>query len=269
MLLAMPIVVLKVLALVLQRVAGRIFDLPPGAPTPHEVKDIPFGHPQVGEPAEGLALVLAPLPVLDTMDPHLRVRRIEGDGIEQAKPMHQPCGAVVPCIQGDAPSVLRGLDLLEQRGMLAFFHPEEIVEIVVLQGLNVRGMGTQTVCGDNELKVGMILAQLGHQALGGMTCAIILVRPITVDHRRRHERHDGPLVRMDDRSAQHLVRIGDGPVAVPPVSTGGTVNRLGRKILWAIQGQERMAIQERQRCKRLAALELPKDAREDRAEPRG
>ena len=131
--------------------------------------------------------------------------------------MHQPCGAVVPFIRGDTPSVLRGLDLLEQIGMIAFFYPEDIVEIVVLQGRNVRGIGTQTVFGDNELQVGMILAQLGHKALGGITFAIILVRPITVDNRLRHERNDGPLVRMDDRSAQHLVRIGDGPVAVHSV----------------------------------------------------
>ena len=131
--------------------------------------------------------------------------------------MHQPCGAVVPCIRGDAPSVLRGLDLLAQIGMIAFFHPEDIVEIVILQGRNVRGIGTQTIFGDNELQVGMILTQLGHEALGGMTFAIILGRSITVDNRLRHERNDGPLVRMDDRSAQHLVRISEGPVAVHPV----------------------------------------------------
>ena len=47
------------------------------------------------------------------------------------------------------------------------------------------------------------------------------------------------------------------------------MNRLGRKILCAIQGQEIIAIQERQRFKRLAALQLPPDAREDRAEPLG
>ena len=88
MLLAMPIVVLKVIALVFQRVEGLIFDLPPGAPTSHEVKDIPFGHPQVGDPAEVLDPISAYLPVLDKIDPHLRVRRIEGDVIEEAKPMH-------------------------------------------------------------------------------------------------------------------------------------------------------------------------------------
>ena len=269
MLLAMPLVGLTVIALVFQRVEGLICDLPPGSPTPHEVQDIPFGHPQVGDPADVLDLVLVHLPVCDKMDPHLYVRRIEGDVIEKTKPMHQPCGAVVPFIRGNAPSVLRGLALLEQIGMIAFFHPEDRVEIVILQGLNVRGIGTHTVFGDKELQVGMILAQLGKEAFGGIPFAIILGRPITVDNRLRHARNDGPLVRMDDRSAQHRVRRGDGPVAGHPVSTGGTVHRLGRKILGAIHGHKRMAIQERQRFKRLAALQLPKDARADRAEPRG
>ena len=47
------------------------------------------------------------------------------------------------------------------------------------------------------------------------------------------------------------------------------MNRLGGKILRAIKGQEIMAIQERHRFQRLAALELPKDALEHRAEPLG
>ena len=47
------------------------------------------------------------------------------------------------------------------------------------------------------------------------------------------------------------------------------MNRLGSKILRAIKGQEIMAIKERHRFQRLAALELPKDALEYRAEPLG
>src|SRR4051812_4397178 len=96
MLLAMAVVVLKVIALVFQGIEGLVFNFPPGATSSHEVKDIPLGHPQVGDPAKVLALVSAHLPVLDKIDPHLRVRRIEGDIIEKAKPMDQPGGAVVP-----------------------------------------------------------------------------------------------------------------------------------------------------------------------------
>ena len=47
------------------------------------------------------------------------------------------------------------------------------------------------------------------------------------------------------------------------------MHRLGSKILRAIAGQEIMALQERHRFQRLAALELPKDACEYRTEPLG
>src|SRR5262252_10112387 len=121
MLLAMAVVVFKVIALVFQRVEGCVFDFPPGATTSHEVKDIPFGHPQVGDPAEVLDLVLAELPVLDKIDSYLRVRRIERDIVDKTKAMDHACGAVVPLISGDVPRVLRGLDVLEQRGMITSF----------------------------------------------------------------------------------------------------------------------------------------------------
>ena len=108
------------------------------------------------------------------------VRGIEGHVIDKAKAMDQPCGAVVSFIIGDAPGVLRRLHLLEQKGMIAFFDPKDIVQIVVVQGLDVRGIGTQTVFGDDELEVGMILAQLGHKAFGGIAFTIIFGRPIVV-----------------------------------------------------------------------------------------
>jgi hypothetical protein len=38
--------------------------------------------------------------------------------------MHHTCGAVMPFIRGDAPSLLGRLDLLEQIGMVTFFDPE-------------------------------------------------------------------------------------------------------------------------------------------------
>ena len=63
----------------------------------------------------------------------------------------------------------------------------------------------------------MILTQLGHKAFGRIAFAIILVRPITVDNRLRHERNDGPLVWMDERGTQHLMRIGDRPIAMDPL----------------------------------------------------
>src|SRR5215510_11802770 len=133
----------------------------------------------------------------------------------------------------------------------------------------MRSIRTEAVFSNDKLEVRMILAQLGHKPFGGIPFTIVFIRAIAVHNRLGHEWNDGPLVRMDKRGAQHLMRIGDGPIAVAPLSTRGTVNRLGRKILRTIQGQEIMAIQKRHRFQRLAALKLPKDALKDRAEPLG
>src|SRR5215218_6495060 len=124
------------------------------------------------------------------------------------------------------------------------------------------GIRTQTLFGDDALEVGMSLAQLGHKAFGGIAVASIFVRAIVVRNRFGHERNDGPLVRMDDRGAHRLMRIGYRPIAVASASTGGAVHRLGRKIPCAIQSQEIRASKPWHRFQRLAALELPKDARE-------
>jgi hypothetical protein len=208
-----------VIPLVFQGRARRIGHLPPGATAPHAVQDLAFGHPQGGAPADVLDRGRAHLPGCDPSAPPLDVRRLEGDVLEQAPPLHQPGGAVGPCLPGAAPSVLRGLDLLAQSGLSAVLPPAARVESGVWQGLHGRGRGTQPVCGDQARQVGRSLAQRGHKALGGLTCASMLVRPIPLDQRLRHARHDGPLVRRDERSAQQLVRRGDGPVAGHPVYT--------------------------------------------------
>jgi len=65
MLLTMPIVVFKMIALVFQRIERFVFDLPSGSSSPHEVKDVARAHAQVGHPTEVLDLGIADLPVLD------------------------------------------------------------------------------------------------------------------------------------------------------------------------------------------------------------
>jgi hypothetical protein len=72
--------------------------------------------------------------------------------------MHQPRSAIVPLIIDDAAGVLGHCDLLEQIGMILCFDAQDIVQIVRLQGLDVRGLGTQAVFGDDALVVRMILA---------------------------------------------------------------------------------------------------------------
>jgi len=47
--------------------------------------------------------------------------------------------------------------------------------IVLDQRANVRGIGTQTVFGDDELERRVILAQLGEEALGGIAFTVVFL----------------------------------------------------------------------------------------------
>src|SRR2546430_10342242 len=51
---------------------------------------------------------------------------------------------------------------------IAFFDPEDIVTTVIVQGLDVRGIGTQAIFGDDEFEMRVILAQRGNEAFGGI-----------------------------------------------------------------------------------------------------
>ena len=59
--------------------------------------------------------------------------------------------------------------------MIACFDPEDIVETVRLEDRDVRGIGTQTIFGDDKLEVRVVLAQLGHKAFGSIPFTIIFV----------------------------------------------------------------------------------------------
>jgi hypothetical protein len=78
---------------------------------------------------------------------------------------------------------------------------------MIVQGLDVGGIGTQTVFGDDELEMGVVLAQLGKEAFRRIAFTIIFGRAILFDNRFGHERNDFTHVRMDQRRAQHLVII--------------------------------------------------------------
>ena len=147
----MTIVVLKVIALIFQRIERLIFDLPPRPATAHQGIDGARAHPQVRHPTKMLHLGSAKLPVLDKIDSHVRVRGIERHVIDKAKAMPKTRAPVLSLVIGYAPGVLRRLDLLEQKGMIALFDPEDVVQIMGVQRLDVRGIGTQAVFGDDRV----------------------------------------------------------------------------------------------------------------------
>jgi len=124
------------------------------------------------------------------------------------------------------------------------------------------GIGTQTIFRDDAFEMRMILAQLGNEAFGGIAFAIIFGRTVRFHNRFGHERNHFTEIRVDNRCAQHLMIVRNRPVTVDLVQTRRTVNRWGGKIPRAIEGHSIVTIQKHHVFKRLASLELPKDALE-------
>jgi len=50
------------------------------------------------------------------------------------------------------------------------------VTAVIVQGFNVRRIGTESIFGDNKPEMGMVLAQLGNEAFGGMALTLVFSR---------------------------------------------------------------------------------------------
>ena len=128
----MAVVVLKVITLIFQRVERLIFDLPPRPATAHEGIHVAGTHPQVRHPTEVLHLRIAYFPVLEEVDPYVRVRSIAWPVMDKAKPMTDACGAIVPLIKSHAPIVLGSLHLVEHIGAIAFFASKDLVPPVIV-----------------------------------------------------------------------------------------------------------------------------------------
>ena len=207
----------NIITLVLQRMERVVVDLPPGSSAPPEGNDVALAHAQVRHPTEVLDLGTADLPVLEAIDPHVYVRGLAWHIMDTPQALDHPGSAVVSCIRGHAPGLLRRRYRLEHNGLIAFFDPKDIVPIVMLPRLAVRRMGTQAVVGDDALEVRVVLAQCDDKPFGSIAFAIIFVRPIVFPDRFRPQGKHGTHGWMDERCAQPVMRRRDRTVTRPRV----------------------------------------------------
>ena len=163
------------------------------------------------------------------------------------------------------PGVLRHLDLLEQRGMITCFDTQDRVQTLGVQGLEGGGMRTPAVFGDHALAVWVVLPELAQEAFGSLAFTIIFGCAILRHNGFRQQRNPCTQGRMEQRRTSPLVIRSACPVAVDLGQTRGTVPRLGGKVRRAIECHSIVVIEQCHGFERLAALELPKDAREQGA----
>src|SRR6185295_6485182 len=64
------------------------------------------------------------------------------------------CPRVVPIVIRHPAHLLGRLYLCEQIGMVAFFDTQNVMHVVCMQHLDMRGIGTQAVFSDNHLTAG-------------------------------------------------------------------------------------------------------------------
>ena len=72
---------------------------------------------------------------------------------------------------------------LEQKRVVAFFYPQDVTHVVLLQGLNMRGIRTEAIFGDDHLEMGVILTKLADETLGGVAPVNVHDRDIVDDER--------------------------------------------------------------------------------------
>ena len=78
----------------------------------------------------------------------------------------------------------------------------------------MRGIGTQTVFGDDQLEMGVVLTQLGDEALGGIAFTVVFLGAILLDNGLGHQGNHFALIGVNEGRAQHLMGIGDGAISV-------------------------------------------------------
>jgi hypothetical protein len=123
-LIAMAEIVLKMIALIFQRIERLIFDAPASPRPPHELIHRAFVDAQIRHPTEMLHFAFGSrLPALDEMDPQVLIGGIERHVADKTKPMVNPGFVVFTIIIGHPTRLLGLRHLLEQKGMIAFFYP--------------------------------------------------------------------------------------------------------------------------------------------------
>ena len=178
---AMPKVVFKVIALILEGVVGLIFDLPAGAAPTHQRGGIVLGDDKVRNPGEMLDLISLDFPIFQKVDLDIGIGGIEGNVIEvtealsHARDLPLKLSRVAPCV---------GLGhIVKQMGMIARLDTQDEMQLVALEFANMGSVGTQRIFDNDKGDMGIVFAKVGEKAFSRIPFTIILFCAILFDDR--------------------------------------------------------------------------------------
>ncbi len=160
----MAVVVFKMIALVLEGIEGLIFNLPAGATAPHQLKDIGCRDREIGDPAKMLDFVPVNFPIFNEVDQQVRVRGVQRDLIDEPKSMNDPFHLAF--VLGHLTGLVGRGDRFKQKGVVAFFDPHNVAQVVLFEFLQMGRIGAEGIFGDNEGPLRVVLAQLAEKTLG-------------------------------------------------------------------------------------------------------
>ena len=178
---AMPKVVFKMIALVLEGVVGLIFDLPAGATPAHQRGGIVLGDHKVRNPSEMLDLISLDFPVLQEVDPDIRLGGIEGDVIEVTEALSH--ARDLPLKLSRLTPRVGLVHIIKQMSMIARLDAQDEMQLVALEFANMGSVGTQRIFDNDKGSVGIVFTEVGEKAFSRIPFTIILFCAILFDDR--------------------------------------------------------------------------------------
>jgi hypothetical protein len=135
--------------------------------------------------------------------------------------------------------------------------------------VDMGGIGTQTVFGANQLKMGVILTQLDDPPFGYMALAVVFLGAIVLHKGCGHQGNHCAPIGVNEHGTHPLRGIGKSAMAVVPLSTRRTMHLLGGKIARAIEGYKGVALDQPHLLKGFPTLQSAQDVCEQRTEAGG
>jgi len=202
-LLPVPIVVFKVIALVFQRVLGLVFD-PPACPAParHRTDGVgPQG--QVGYPRPLVAgLICLHFYRHQEVNLHVLVALIQTEPLDEQPGLLDASLSIDRGHHFDLLGLQTLVELRKQVLVVGAFDTEDEMTVGSLEVADVRGVGTEGVLGDDDRQPGMVLAKPLQPAAGRVALAVVLGLALLSLYGFGSQRHDFGEVRMQQDSAE-------------------------------------------------------------------
>ena len=248
----------QVVALILERVEGFIFHLPPGTTTAHDLIDIVLGEGKVRNPAKGLVSAILTLPVLQDVDEHVFVGLIKRQSIGKTEEMAHSLSFWVHHRVLDRLPVCHGLIQASREVLVVVvFEAEDEVATAGLKVPDVGSVGAESILGDDGFQMRMVFSKLLQPPPARIALAVVLGLPVLFADELGRQRDHLLAVRMDHSCPQRLEMIDCfAGFRAFLFQAGRGFKFRGREIAGPINGNEVAVFHEDHLLKHLASLSV-------------